>query len=305
VPTVVIEDEEQNGDDNVDDAGGIESLELIIKVSKGMNETDGEKLMKYKLAAKALVNANVELHPETLDFTTLSQRLRESAAGNFKGDAIKLTYRGIFFDSKVSGQTSTAPHLRDPPLRKSGEHVKGLVKLVCQTFGGLCDTDLFFIADAGKPGNHPQLLGGFLDGDGNLLQKQKRVWTIVYEESSCQTHKDLVRGFTTINQVESLLIISATALKLSEHARLHCPGTNRGNVIGPFTWPNAEQQWKASVSKKKEIIGTDGIILVGGANPIETKSADKVKKKGTTDRRVYVQRVSHKPSHDRHKRAIR
>ena len=75
-----------------------------------------------------------------------------------------------------------------------------------------------------------------------------------------------------------------------------------GTVFGYAYDEAIRQQWKASVSKKKEIIGKDGIILVGGANPIETKAADKVKKKGTTDRRVYVQRVSHKPSHDRHKR---
>ncbi len=61
MPTFVIEEDAEQGDDNADDDGGIESLEMIKKVAKGMTETDQEKLMKYKLAAKALVNANVEL----------------------------------------------------------------------------------------------------------------------------------------------------------------------------------------------------------------------------------------------------
>lgn len=249
-------------------AAGIEHLVSLSKVARSVNEDRKQKLEKFKLSAKNLVSSNLDIAPETLSQGELVRRLKDSAAGQFRGDPDQHTHRAIFYDPKVTGQCSSMPHLRTPPLRGNGDHVKGLVKVMLDTTDGeIATNDVYFFMDGGRAGNHDKLLGGFTTVDGAPMPKKKHNMMVLYEEESCQNHQERVRGFCSIQQTEGLLVVSNDVLSLNEHKRLHSGGTNRGNVVGPLAWPSFEQSWRHTKETKKTIFGKNGVILVGGPCP--------------------------------------
>ena len=269
-------DDESDDESNGSAAGGdeetvtgIEKLEVIVKIPKEVSSTLKQKLNKFKLAAKHIVSTNMETCPETLPMTDVAKRFKESAAGQARGDPTMLTHRGVFYDPKVAGQSDSQPQLRCPSLRQQGEHCKALIKMVLQTTDDdIATSDLYFISDAGKSGNHAQLLGGFTDSQGKAVTKQKRPIHTFFDEESCKEQHERVRGFATINQMETVLVVSKEILKLNEHERLHVPNaTNRGNMLGPLSRPTEADQWCEKRSKKKLILGKNGIIGASGGLP--------------------------------------
>ena len=124
-------DENDEGQGTIEEASGaaagIEHLLSVNKLARSVNEDRKQKLEKFKQSAKNLVSSNLDLAPETLSQGDLVRRLKDSAAGQFRGDAESHTHRAIFYDPKVTGQCSSMPHLRTPPLRGNGDHVKGLI----------------------------------------------------------------------------------------------------------------------------------------------------------------------------------
>ena len=159
----------------------------VAKKARVSSEDGYAKLEKFKLATKNIVHANVELHPETLSMVDLARKLKDSAAGQWTPGHTPLVYRGVFYDPKVAGQSSAQRQTRHPPLRGNGDHIKQLIKMVIDTTeGDISPTDLFFIADDSKRGNHQSLLGDFTDSSGAPLAKQKREMVICYDEGSCK-----------------------------------------------------------------------------------------------------------------------
>ena len=271
--------ESLSSDDEADNRlpTSIEEMTIVKKITRMSDDDAHEKLEKFKLSAKNIVHANVELHPETLTAVDLARRLKDSAAGHWTPGHTPLVYRGVFYDPKVAGQSSAQRQTRHPPLRGNGDHIKQLIKMVIDTTeGDISPCDLFFITDDSKRGNHQSLLGGFTDSSGAPLAKQKREMVICYDEGSCKEQLQRVAGFSTLNQFEGLFIISKDVLKLNEHQRIYNPKcSNRGNMLGPLAWP--EQRWTLPIGTKKKLLGRNGLILVGGADPLGTD--DSLKKK--------------------------
>ena len=116
-------------------------------------------------------------------------------------------------------------------------------------------SDLYFILDGGKTGNHEKLLSGFVSKDGCALPKKKHMVTVFYDEESCLMHHERVRGFSTINQTESLVLVSKINLNLNEKKRLYNKGSNRGNIIGPLAWPSESSLWKKTKAEKNALFG--------------------------------------------------
>lgn len=113
-----------------------------------------------------------------------------------------------------------------------------------------------------------------MDSEGKSLNKKVRQIFLNLDENSLRERLERVRGFTSINQVERLYLVSKGTLDLNEHDRLHFGGTNRGNQLGPIAVAgfNSDDTWKLPVKIKKVVVGRNGRILVGGPAPGEEEA---------------------------------
>lgn len=64
-------------------------------------------------------------------------------------------------------------------------------------------------------------------------------------------------------QSEHLILVSAGTLTLPEREG-KLGGTNRGTLIGPIMTPSIEDEWKATVKRKRDIYGKRHRVAVGG-----------------------------------------
>ena len=136
--------------------------------------------------------------------------------------------------------------------------------------------DIYFLFDAGKSGNRSILISGFLNSDQANVPKQIRSIVLINSEDSIKERMQKVRGFTAINQVETVHMVSKHALKLTEHNRLHHPGTNRGNVIGPIALPRWDKEdYMVLPPLLKKSVFAQASIPVGGPVPgLDADAAD-------------------------------
>eukprot|EP00959_Pyramimonas_sp_CCMP1952_P453168 9467791-Pyramimonas_sp.AAC.1 len=127
-------------------------------------------------------------------------------------------------------------------------------------------------------GNKNTLLSAFTNDDGVAHAKKVRPILIhASEESISERYEGHLRSFTTIEQHENMYIVTKDNLELKEHDSLHFEGTNRGNMIGPVglpSWKDDNEVWRIPVDLKKEVLGKDGIVLVGGAADQGAKAAE-------------------------------
>ena len=74
-------------------------------------------------------------------------------------------------------------------------------------------------------------------------------------------------------------------MDLHPHDRLHYTGTNRGNVIFPVSLPSwtSENVWRLSVKVKRDVMGKNARISVGGPAPFEEGNKSNEKVRGATD----------------------
>ena len=121
------------------------------------------------------------------------------------------------------------------------------------------------------------MVSALVDSTGQPLPKRVRVIHLALDESSLRDRMDKVRGFSSLNQMERLFLVCRDLLDLNEHDRLHWSGcTNRGNNIGPIAVAAAEsdETWRMPVKAKKDIIGKNAKILVGGPAEDDGGEAD-------------------------------
>jgi hypothetical protein len=131
----------------------------------------------------------------------------------------------------------------------------------------LNDQDLYLMFDGFKEGNDHTLLSAFVNGDNKALERAKRPIRLLYDEESMTARLGLVRGFSTLNQLETVYIVTKAVLNLKAAKRLHYSGTNHGNCISPVVAPAWDQStWRLSVKDKKHVLGTLGKVLAGGPN---------------------------------------
>ena len=83
------------------EANSLTEMPQVTQIARAL--PDPNKLQKFINAARSLVDAHIVLIPETAPKAVIESTLRSSEAGKYRGDPLKLTYRGIFFDPKLQG----------------------------------------------------------------------------------------------------------------------------------------------------------------------------------------------------------
>ena len=269
-------------------AFGIESFETVMATYAELqasedkqDKEDLQRLERHMTQARSLVKTYVVLEPETKSDEDLLESLKQSVAGSASGDAEKKTHTLVWYDQADAGEAQVQPHLRVPGLRNRGGHLQRFVRLVRQRKDpnqDLDPRDIYALCDCGKDGNKGRLIGVFClapepDAAGKLqkpapCKKQVRTWTATMSESSITERLAKVRGFSSINQIQRIHLITRNGLQLNEHQRLHSNGTNRGNFLGPFTassWQQDSDAWLMRMKDKLVLLGKHGArIAVGG-----------------------------------------
>ena len=163
------------------------------------------------------------------------------------------------YDTKTAGENKYRPHIRMPPLRE--EHMQKMVGgLVSMRLGGpdgraLPASDLFAVLDGGRDIPDKMIGVCFVDGAGKAVPKSKRVIHISYLEDALQDSRSLHRGFTALNQIERMHLLTGQSLVLKERKRLLFPGTNSGNFIGPLAAPEKGRRLQLDQVQKRELYG--------------------------------------------------
>lgn len=134
--------------------------------------------------------------------------------------------------------------------------------------------------DGFKDGNEHALLSAFVNTDNRALERTKRPIRLLYDEESLTSRLGLVRGFSTLNQLETVYVITKQTLNLKSAKRLHYPGTNHGNCISPVVAPAwDESAWRLGPKDKKQVLGNLGKVLVGGPSTITVEEREAAKKR--------------------------
>lgn len=117
-----------------------------------------------------------------------------------------------------------------------------------------------------------------------ITKKVIRTTAVMLSEESVSNRLDKARGFSSINQLQNLIMVSKSALNFNLHERLHTEGsTNRGNVIGPLDMDPLDDHtttWRMKVADKFTLLGRHGPkIPVGGPGEPEPDDMQDVKEK--------------------------
>lgn len=255
-------------------AFGIESDEGVMSVYKDLQSSEEQedkqalqRLERHMSQARALVKTYVTLESETKSDDELLQSLKASVAGSQSGDPEKKTHILIWYNQCDAGEATAQPHLRTPALRNRGSHLQRFVKLVQQRKDpsqSLCADDVYALCDAGKEGNKNLLLGSFTyapeadPATGRLQKAQQckkhvRCLTAIISEGSITDRLAKIRGFSSINQIQKVYLVTKDGLNLNQHERLHTEGSsNRGNFIGPFAWDDSDRVEQTSFAKLRQ-----------------------------------------------------
>ena len=180
---------------------------------------------------------------------------------------------GIVYDHKLSGESSSKPAVRVPPLNE--EHLKAMISSVMSSRidpTTISDGDQYIFADGGKPGLEASFLNLFKAGKQSM-QKHKRVLTILYSYDSVVSRRERDRDTTEMNVVETLSMISKYPLKVPIKDRVGFGGQNTSNGVGPVPLANLKDALKITWAGKKKMMGAN-IRRVGGAFGADASDAD-------------------------------
>ena len=104
--------------------------------------------------SRTLVNTYAELINEGTDDDTILIRLTDSGAFKKQSDLPPKSHIGIVYHPALCGESSSKPHLRVPPLRKGGDHLKRLSAIVLRASSwDIAEGHMWFVYDAGKLGD--------------------------------------------------------------------------------------------------------------------------------------------------------
>ena len=96
-----------------------------------------------------------------------------------------------------------------------------------------------------------------------FLDKSVSKLMLLFDEESLSERKELVRGVGSVDQLESVYLVSQTLLQLDKKPRLHFKGTTSGNTIAPVVVPHHTDMWQETYECKKLIFGS-ARVAVGG-----------------------------------------
>ena len=158
-----------------------------IEEKFGDDQDRKDRLDAFLRKARVLIGSHVHLVTEDMIDDALIESMKESAVGKIELSDQDHGYIGIFYDQKEAGECSAQPHLRLPPLRDAGNHLKRAVGLRLRATAStgdvdeIKDRDLFCIPDAGKDGNNNALTANFTS-----LKKDIRNLHVMYQQSSME-----------------------------------------------------------------------------------------------------------------------
>ena len=166
----------------------VETVEIkAIEEKFGDDQDRKDRLDGFIRKARVLIASHVQLVTEDMGDEPLIESMNESAVGKINLSDHDRGYIGIFYDQKEAGECSAQPHLRLPPLRDSGNHLKRAMslRLRASSTGSeaeeIHDRDLYFIPDAGKEGNRNALTVNFTS-----LKKDVRHLHVMYQQESME-----------------------------------------------------------------------------------------------------------------------
>ena len=135
---------------------------------------------------------------------------------------------------------------------------------------------LSMIMDGNQHGNEPRFESASVKnnaGQNALADRQKTTFFVHGEEKSLNARKLRVQGTTHL--VEFMHVFHA-GMKLSGDDRLHYPGSNMSNIIGPVKFLAYSDAYCVPIELKKKFLnGPNGTILAGGAVHPDDKSVKK------------------------------
>ena len=203
------------------------ATEFLKNIEAGADEIEKasllKKLARYKQEAATLVGSYIGLIEETRTDAEILQHLKTSAAGSTKGDAGAKSHVLLYYSQTEGGESTAQPHLRVPPLRNRGEHCRRFVSFGLQRSAAydIMAGDAYVLVDAGRDGNKAMLLSSFVTPpedptqSGTKLKKTIRTMTLLQSEKSLHERLEKVRGHSSINQTQTLYVVSRLALSLN------------------------------------------------------------------------------------------
>ena len=113
-----------------------------------------------------------------------------------------------------------------------------------------------------------------------ILRKATRPVTVLISEDNLTERLGQTRGVCSINQLQTLHMVSKSSLQLNVHERVYMAGaSNRGNVIGPLAMDSLENRdatWSMKVKDKFTLFGRHGPRIPVGGTPDEANVGDEL-----------------------------
>lgn len=270
-------EDDGNKADNVKDSNEKKNQ----KGDEPVAEPEGEEAQYWRKLAERTVMSFVELiaEPET------EQKLKEILDKVSLRDTFGCSgsqYVGILIDLKLAGEPITAPHLRTTPLNKKrltkvlGATLRARSKASDDAAGGdeaigMVDGDCIMFLDGGKAGVQTRMQGVIRSLAGKC---QRKAVTVAFSEQSLVARRSRVRGVATLDQTETLSIVTDRTFTVPDKNRQYYQGSNRGSLLAWVALPKWESDatWTASFEAKKEIYGKSRTAV--GGQSVEKDDAD-------------------------------
>ena len=126
---------------------------------------------RFKRQAEQLVASTVTLIDECAGDAEILEALKASPAGRARGEPGKRTHVLIWYDQQDAGEATAQPHLRTPPMRSKGEHLKKFIRMAMnrtEMTDDLDESDVYVVNDAGRSGNKTVILNSFTNAAGHV-----------------------------------------------------------------------------------------------------------------------------------------
>eukprot|EP00435_Cladocopium_sp_Y103_P011683 s227_g3.t1 len=266
----------------------------VLTSGKAMTLAEEQRrlLKRCENEAKSLVANYVTLAVETMEEAEVLTSLQNSPAGQRRGELAKKTHVLVFYDPQEGGEASAQPRLRRPPLRnKKGSHAGHLEKCMQTVLGrhgaqwdDLAEGDIYMINDSSRPGNRPCFLNAMVASNGKVISsKSSKLIYLHISEESLTKRLDRFRGHSlgSVQQLQGLHVFTSKVMKLNQHSKDACEGSNRGNVVGPLAmddYDNGDLTWRVVVQEKFEILGRNGARIPAADEQGAAKTRDRFAK---------------------------
>jgi len=203
------------------------------------------------------------------------------------------THRYTNHSAKVAAESTTSPHLRQPPLRNNpsmpgGAHYRRLLHGVLLSRYP-SDTpfdeveihpgDCFCVNDGGKHGNQNALMSVFSHSDGKSMEKALKTLYLHLNEEHAAKRRDITRGSLSLDITENYHLVSRYQLQTIKRPRLNFKGLSTASTgIAPVPMPSltdTTETWQMTVADKKKVYPQCARILPGGPTPGTTADSNK------------------------------